>query len=209
MARYNEILVGRFNRMMQKLFTMKGGPPCPQLAGDVQPSIAFFSGVENRVLEGWMLYGNGIGASAGGAGTFATVRLRNPTGSNVVAVIYKITIGPDVAAQASLQLQSGAVAADLTPFSSTNARFDARAQAGPTLILSSGTPAAPSFGLGRMVVGIPAGQFAHLLVDDGDEVPILPGDGIQVVNQTVNTPLGFTAFWWRERALEESERSFP
>jgi hypothetical protein len=184
MARYNEILVGRYNRMLQKLFGMKGGPPCPQLAGDVQPSMSLFSGVENRMLENWGFYGNGIGAAAGGAGTFATVRLRNPSGSNVLAVV-----------------------SNLTPFSSTNARFDARAQAGPTLILSSGTPAAPSFGLGRMVVGIPAGQFAHLLVDDGDEVPILPGDGIQVVNQTANTPLGFVAFWWRERALEESERT--
>jgi len=33
MGQYNEILVGRYNRLFQKLFGMKGGAPAPQLPG--------------------------------------------------------------------------------------------------------------------------------------------------------------------------------
>ncbi len=53
MARYNEILVGRYNRFLQKLLSMKGPASMPQLAGELQATFPFFNGVENRNLEGW------------------------------------------------------------------------------------------------------------------------------------------------------------
>src|SRR5882762_4396490 len=37
MARFNEILTGRYNRFLQKLLQMKGGPPSAQLASEIQP----------------------------------------------------------------------------------------------------------------------------------------------------------------------------
>jgi hypothetical protein len=53
MAKYNEILTGRYNRFIQKLFSMKGPAPAPQLSSDIAMQMSFFNGVENRYLEGW------------------------------------------------------------------------------------------------------------------------------------------------------------
>ncbi len=38
MALFNEILVGRYNRFLQRLLSMKGHPPAPQLASEIQPN---------------------------------------------------------------------------------------------------------------------------------------------------------------------------
>src|SRR6266851_4747570 len=58
MARFNEILVGRYNRSLQKLLSMKGQAVMPQLASELQPTFSFFSGAENRYLESWERFGN-------------------------------------------------------------------------------------------------------------------------------------------------------
>src|SRR5882672_510048 len=92
MARFNEILVGRFNRSLQKLFAMKGGPPAPQLASEVSVNHQLLSGVENRYLEGWNRFGVSVQVAAGGAGNRSAFRIRNPKGSNVIGVIEKWTV---------------------------------------------------------------------------------------------------------------------
>src|SRR5437879_1331505 len=90
MARYNEILVGRFNRFLQKVFAMKGEPPAPQLAGEISPNFQLFSGVENRYLEAWDRFAAGVNV-APVAGNLSGIRLRNPAGSNIVAVLERVT----------------------------------------------------------------------------------------------------------------------
>src|SRR5260370_38399849 len=88
MARYNEILVGRYNRMLQKLFGMKGGVVAPQLASEISAAFPLFSGVENRYLESWNRFTSVVNQVAL-AGTPAQCQLRNTT-SNVIAVIDKL-----------------------------------------------------------------------------------------------------------------------
>src|SRR5437899_5615173 len=105
MARFNEILVGRYNRFLQKLFQIKGSPPSPQLGGDIQPSFAVFSGVENRYLEAWQKFGNTIVAAAVAAQNSA-VRIRNPVASNVVAVLEKVSIANAIADTITLNNQT-------------------------------------------------------------------------------------------------------
>src|SRR5215469_96 len=86
MARFNEILVGRYNRHFQKLLSMKGEPPAPQLASEIVPGLSLFSGVEERYLQGWNR--NAVpDFVTGGAAQQAGIRLRNPKTSGVVAVL--------------------------------------------------------------------------------------------------------------------------
>src|SRR5207245_11471807 len=92
MARFNEIQVGRYNRFIQKLLQIKGPPSMAQVATEMQPVFQFFNGAENRYLEGWLRYGQAASVTAGGAGTFFMVRLRNPATSNVIAVVEKIVV---------------------------------------------------------------------------------------------------------------------
>src|SRR5258707_1317441 len=88
MAIFNEILSGRYNRALQKIFCIKGPPPVRQLAGEIQPSHFFYSGVETRALEEWYRYGLLLSQVAG-VGQ-AAARLRNPTGSNRLVVLERI-----------------------------------------------------------------------------------------------------------------------
>src|SRR5258708_13178542 len=96
MARFNEILVGRFNRFLQKWLSMKGGPPSPQLATEIQPNFNFFSGAENRALESWFLYGT-FSSQAAVALQNSFFQLRNPSKSGVLAAIEAIAVIPGLA----------------------------------------------------------------------------------------------------------------
>ncbi len=80
MARYNEILVGRYNRRLQKLFSMKGEPPAPQLSTEIGTTLNLFSGIEERYLEGWAVFSLHVNNTVG-AGVNAGVRFRNPVAS--------------------------------------------------------------------------------------------------------------------------------
>src|SRR5437899_9413190 len=90
MALYNEILVGRFARGIQKYFGAKGSPPIKQLAGDLYIVHKLFNGAENRYLEGWSRFG-WVAGQAAAVGNKSAVRLRNPPTSNVIAVIERIS----------------------------------------------------------------------------------------------------------------------
>src|SRR5437879_911207 len=91
MAIYNEILVGRFARGIQKVFSMKGGVPTRQLSGEVMATYELEKGMslENRYPHSWLSFAYSANIAAGGVGTFGAFRLRNPTGSNVLAVLEK------------------------------------------------------------------------------------------------------------------------
>ena len=67
MAVFNEILVGRFNRALQKFTGIKGGPPAPTHSTEIMPVIPFPIGREFRYLESWALWGGPfvIGAPTG------------------------------------------------------------------------------------------------------------------------------------------------
>jgi hypothetical protein len=209
MAVYNEILAGRFNRALQKVFGIKGPPAVPQLAGEISPSLPMFWGREARYLEGWNRFGVGAVVAAGGAGNRAAVRIRNPVGSGVVVVVEKITIS------ASLQdfpIVTLGAATDLGGVITVNSGFDNRGAPTPVAIMSS-SGAAVFLGF-QIWQGAAAANFTlDVIQTDIQEFPLLPqatvalGNGAitvysGVLNQAINV-----AIWWRERVLEDSEKA--
>jgi hypothetical protein len=206
MARYNEILVGRYNRFVQKLFGMKGDANVPQLAGDIAIAMTLFNGVENRYLEGWDRFASSA-AQAGVAATFSEVEIRNPAGSNVIAVFEKITYGNISGfTDSALLLHGPSVATDLaTVFTATNPRIDPRGRPNTTLIQSRGNPAAIQ---GNTIFQCPVANFTtyDFIGTDIVEIQLLPGDALFISSNTVNQSM-VASYLWRERFLEESERT--
>jgi len=93
MAIFNEILVGRYNRALQKIFGIKGSPPVRQVAGEITPAISMFYGVEHRITESWNRYAIGVAAGPVAA-QVCNFRYRNPRGSGVLAVLEKVIFFP-------------------------------------------------------------------------------------------------------------------
>jgi len=207
MARFNEILAGRYNRFLQKLFVMKGAVPSPQLGGEVMPTLPFFSGVEHRYLEGWERFAM-FTFQNGGAAQNATVRLRNPAGSNVVAVIEKL-LDTNVAGAAANneQVWLSNAAGDLTTVSAmVNTRLDLRTRPQPTCVLSTTINLAAGVGSQIAAYELPTNVNYDFIVCENQELTVLPGASYDVRNLTVNQSIAVT--WvWRERFLEDSERS--
>jgi hypothetical protein len=105
----------------------------------------------------------------------------------------------------------GTTTADLATINSGNAGFDPR---GPTnnstCIVSSQTavtiPAlgAPNNAFWSQFLG--ANSFGDVITTDIQELPLLPGDAYQMLATTLNQR-AICSFMWRERLLEESERT--
>src|SRR5258708_36523747 len=93
MAIFNEILSGRYNRALQKIYAIKGSAPVRQLGGEILPIHAFYAGIETRALEEWYRFGTIINAAAG-VGQ-AVAQLRNPLGSNRLVVFEKLFVADD------------------------------------------------------------------------------------------------------------------
>jgi hypothetical protein len=210
MAVYNEILSGRFNRALQKVFGIKGPPPVPQLAGEIQPSLPLFFGAEGRYLEGWNRFAVNIAPAAGGAGTRSAVRLRNPVGSGILVVVEKIAF---ILALADSPFMTIGAAVDLTPGIVANTAFDNRGSATPVAILSSSVNVGAVLGANAWQGIGPANSMVEVITDGIHEFPLLPqttastGNGaITLYSNTLNQGLN-VAVWWRERVLEDSEKT--
>lgn len=203
MARFNEILVGRYNRFLQKFLSIKGGPPSPQLASEIMATWAMFHGAENRYLEGWDQYSASFSLAAGGAGNVDMLRVRNPVGSNVIAVVFKASIANLLSD--GCVLESGPIAADLIPNAVVNNRMDARSRPQTAMNISTtGAAAIPL--IVRAIANIQANQTYDFITFEDQEIPILPGDAIQLRQTTNNQAVSLT-LQWRERFLEDSERA--
>jgi hypothetical protein len=205
MARFNEILAGRYNRFLQRLLSMKGGPPCPQLATEIQPQMDVEAlPVELRFLLGWHLYQSSV--TQGASPTNASgVQMRNPLTSGVVAVLTSIQISIGTSGQVDISQSFGGVTADLTNVF-TGQRVDSRAKTNSTLVPSSFAPVADLGGIvftANLVNTNPPYEF---LKKEYDAIPMFPGHTIRVVLQIVNSPLN-VHFKWRERPIEEGEVS--
>jgi hypothetical protein len=211
MAKFNEILVGRFNRALQKITGIKGGAVVPQLATEVVPSFPLFWGNECRYLESWQMFAMSI-SNGPSVGNLNLEHFRNPVGSNIMCVVTKITLIND--GPAGVELVEGpfpSVAADdlATPIPNV-VRFDNRGQQNCSMVLSRGNLAADGWGGNvRVWVNVPlvaTNGVYEVINTDSQEFPILPGDAIRIVSGIVNTTTNLT-LQWRERFLEESERT--
>jgi hypothetical protein len=205
MARYNEILVGRYNRFIQKLLGLKGGPPSPQLASEIAATFEVEQiSVENRYLLSLDSFGLGV-TNAGVAGQLSTIKFRNPVGSNVIAIFEKIsastTTPDDVDVQIGTDQTNGAT---VSPISTLN-NLDSRSGRVSSLILSLSAGAAPP-SMATIFRGTFSTPTYEFIVFDHQEVTLNPGRSIQLVSGTGNLNLK-TTWKWRERLLEESERT--
>jgi len=203
-AKFNEILVGRYNRLLQKLFSIKGTAPVPVLSTEVQPAISLFGGAELRYLEGWDLFGNGA-LIAGVVAQNSGVRLRNPLGSNIIVVVMKALF--EVDAVSLLIGRIGAINTDLNLGVLSSGRWDARTQRTSSIAQFSTGNAAPSFGGVMLSTEIDAADFHFHGLESNVEIPLLPGDSLQFDTATSTNQVLRPTLWWRERFLEESERT--
>jgi len=203
MALFNEILVGRYNRFLQRLLSMKGHPPAPQLASEIQPNFDVESvPAEIRFLLGWHLYQSTVsnGASVGNA---SGVQVRNPLTSGAVVVLTSLQISVGATEQVDISQTFGGFTADLTNVF-TGQRVDSRAKQNSTLVPSSSAPVTDLGGViftGTIPTGVVPYEF---LPKEYDAIPMLPGHTLRVVGLTVNTALN-VHFKWRERPIEEGE----
>jgi len=215
MARFNEILSGRFNRALQKYFSMKGGPPAAQLASEIAPNFQFNQmGVDFRYLEGWNRFFASSAGTVGNAGNSPTFRLTNDAGTNVIAVIEKLLVGTvaadkiDITFQNNQPLVSGHVPNLGTILPSL--AMDQRQQ-GTSLTQQSVLTASTS------VVTNTAGVLAHkrqsqagvdidVITHEDGQIVMLPQTLLNIFSEAAASTL-FVSVIWRERFLEDSERT--
>jgi hypothetical protein len=206
MAGYNELLVGRYNRAIQKLLGMKGTKSLESLNPELHTHFALYYGVENRYLEGWDRFVHG-GVSAAIAAKNSVWRFRNPANSNVMVVLEKLSFGGNIASQ--VQEFTGATNADYGTIAVTAGQVDSRSQRRNTLVISSSGDSSTSGGTVAF-----AGLFQYapnqspqdVIVNENQELTILPGQATDWVALSVNQGL-LMGIMWRERFLEESERT--
>ncbi len=203
MAGYNELQVGRYSRLAGKFFSMKGPGILNTLVPELQLAINLFYGPENRYLEGWDRFIGGT-AVAAAAGFVSGIRFRNPAGSNVVMMFEKLAASIGTAGQ--LNFTIAAQASDLASVSAIGTRLDARGRSNTALSISSQNTTASIAGANVFPVVIPAATTYDYIWYENQELPVLPGDAITLIVNSVNVLLTVAAIW-RERQLEESERA--
>ena len=193
---FNEILVGRLNRYVQKLLMIKN-TALRGLAPDLQTILPLFSGTEDRYLQGWFRFGQEFLIAAQGAGNLSTARLRNPSG--VVAVIE--WVGVDNGAGATgFTMQLSPQTTDLANPGTANNRMDPRGNPTTSMKMSFGSLTAVQSG-GATVHAFSATSPSYQFTQ---EFTLLPGDVFQVIGDGANAALNVSMIW-RERVLESSE----
>jgi len=203
MAGYNEILVGRFARALQKITGIKGSVPTATLSSDVAATLDLtLIPIEERYLSAFDVYAVNQGSAAVAAQNSA-VRIRNPAGSNVIAVLeyLAITVGPGVAADTvSVGRQTGVV-----DFAGpvTGLRVDSRMRPNSTLLVSTSNNILNANVF--LSLNLATGLSTQVILTNNQEIPVLPNDAITFTTATLNEVL-IVSFRWRERFLEESER---
>jgi len=206
-ARFNEILAGRFNRAIQKLTSIKGAPPAPQLASEIGTQFQIPLGVEFRYLEGWNTFGFQDRRPAS-VGNTAGYRLRNPKDSNVIAVIEKLSFFAETQATEFIMRISSAVGIPNTDLVNVAGGqvMDLRSQAlAGNCIPSFATPSV-AFGGTFMIFIVPVNApYDHILYEN-TEIVLVPGTTIQFETTVANVVVGM-GIRWRERFLEDSERT--
>jgi hypothetical protein len=204
MARFNEILVGRFNRALQKLLSMKGPASLVTLSDEVFPALVINDFLADTFyLFSWELFAKS-GTVAGVAAQNSAIRYRNPKGSNVVALFLQVAAHSSVANEIfTMEWQTSAATDFGTILATTVQNIDNRTRPSTTLIVSSGNNvAAAQFGVQRAIPSV--NQTVDFLNTDVLALPLLPDSSLTIRTNNQNTNLSANCIW-RERALEESE----
>jgi hypothetical protein len=201
MALQNEILVGRFNRALQKMLGIKGGPPTPQLSPEFVPRFAVPTGQEDAYLWGYDLLA-AVSLQAGVAAAQSMAQIRNPANSKVAAEIVRISVN-ETAVDTATRITTGISSADFA-VPDSNASFDPRGRRSGNCVVTH-MSAGPTVGSVMGTFAIAANVQTELVpANDKTFLPLLPGAVYQVLMLNSNISLAVT-WWWRERPLEESE----
>jgi hypothetical protein len=209
MALINELQVGRFNRLAQKLLSMKGHAAVNTLSPELSFAVNPFHGAENRYLESWDLFGVTV-AQAAIVGQVAVFSLRNPAGSNVVAVVTRAQL-VDGAAGTAAATDTLALARNATTDQNNLTAalgWDLRGRPSSSLIFSNNTGAPAATGGTLLGIASQTGAVNATLefIPGGgiNEIPLMPGTALRMA-ASANNIAALGGFWWRERSLEDSE----
>jgi hypothetical protein len=215
MARYNEILIGRWNRFAQKITGIKGPPPVPTLSSDVQLVHPFFHDNENRFIEGWGKFGfqAQIGAAAGQNPTFV---MQNPVNSNVIVVVEKMTFADVSATAQGIKIGMAGVDTQGNP-AGNGSGLDGRAYAGSppgqggtvtksVTTFRSASIAGPATTFIFWQSAVVANGVVEVILDDHQELVLAPSEEFVLFGTTFAATLVMSV-WFRERFLEDSERA--
>src|SRR6266478_4304107 len=200
MARFNEILVGRYNRFLQLLLSMKGSPPSPQLAAGIQPQFDVEQ-VPNelRGLLGWTLWAIGNNGQPVATG-FSAMRIRNPLNSGVIVVLEKAANGGAAAGQVLMIMDGTTTPAtpnDLGGGALTVATRDPRKSASQASAIVSTTGATVITAFSGNILDfadVGANQRTDFIITDHQEIVIAPGHSLTLYNNIVN--VGLVGIFW-------------
>ena len=202
MALFNEILVGRLNRWVQKFYAIKSGSASlTQLLPTIQTINPVFSGAEDRYLQAFIQQSVFFSVAAVAA-QFGQCQIRNPLGSGVIVTVYQVVVSAGSADNPLLQVINNRNV-DFATTSALGSSMDNRAS-GSSVIASQGTAVAQvSGGSASWGVNMGVGNQYNFL-QNGSEVPILPGCCLVGQAGTVNQVTNWT-MTFRVRPLESSE----
>lgn len=179
---------------------MKGGGGLMDVEQALRMVLSFATGVEERYLEGWNRFAIVVNQPAVAA-QFSRTRIRNPVGSNMVAVLEQLSY-----TSGSLDVPFVTYGATTTDLSSlvtvTFSRMDPRGSPQPTAILSQAAQA--SGGTPFLQRSILANTNLDFINTVDQEIPILPGQVVDTQANAANVN-SIVTYIWRERALEASE----
>src|SRR5262249_653642 len=147
MAVFNEINVGRFNRYLQKLLQIKGGPPVPSLAGEINPAPSIDVETDTWDLQTWEQFFQYSSVAAGGIGTNRAAWLRNRVASGIIAIVDSIESANSGAALSAIPImfKRSAVATDDQGILLTPPGLDNRARVQPMCRFTTGATALAGF----------------------------------------------------------------
>jgi len=213
MARFNEILVGRFNRFLQRYLSMKGGPPAASLSTEIQPQFDVDKvPVELRGLLGWTLWGIGNNGQSVATG-FTAIRIRNPLNSGAIVVVEKAALVDASPGQVLMIMDGTTTPAALTDLPGgtllAGTRDPRKSASQPTAVVSiTGASVISAFSGNLLDFATVLGSTRiDFIQSHNQEIVVAPGHFLTMFNNVANTALVGT-FWWRERAIEEGETIF-
>lgn len=200
---YNGVGDPGLSQILDKRLMLPGGAAAPAVAPELFPCVVLESDrPEYQFLANQGRYGRGTSVGAGGAGTRATAALYNPSDSNTLVVIERIT----AAAASGLLVFAIQNVGAAAPFGTAakGRSTDSRSQASTgdvrlsaASLIPDNTLAAP--GAGTFMVG-------PLAFDDQIPVILAPGSVCYVYPNADNVAITYCTFQWRERRLNPSER---
>lgn len=204
MALPNEIQSGRLNSILHKLLGITEGAPAPSLAPDMFSMICLENDrPEWKFLAGEKLCCSSYLLGAGGAGTFGTHVLWNPTDSGIIAVTKHIHAPDGNARYYSARVTSvdpSALYSSAAAYRGIrDTRWGTAAAAKPTCLHYYLATASPT---GTNVL---TSFYADIRSEMQEfQVVLGPGTGLVLADQVANetTHIGFM---WRERVMERSE----